>query len=387
MKPVDTGTDVVVGVSLSLSGALHRQGREAGDGLGLWIEHVERAGGLCVMRGGPRRPVRLVVLDDASAVPRARDNVERLLVEERVDVLLGPYSSGLTLAVASLGAAHGKVLWNHGAATDALVERGWRHIVSVPTPASHYFGDLPRLVKHRNPRARRASVAYRASGTFAAHVRRGVEQAAAVAGFQAIRAIPFTAPIRDASAVLADALADGPDLLVGVGAFDDDVALARSYTTRRSGETAAFVAAGIDAFHDHAGSAADGIIGPSQWEPGLYEHPAIGPASEWFCAEFRRRFGRAPGYIAAQAYATGVVIAECVERAGTLEDEALLDAACDLDTTTLYGGFRLQSGSRRQIGHRMLLVEWRGGRREPIRGDVGTSDVAEGEANNEGGRP
>lgn len=358
--------EVVAGVSLSLSGALQRQGREAHDGIRLWVEHVERAGGLCVRPRAPRRPVRLIVLDDGSTVPRARDNVERLLVDERVDVLLGPYSSGLTLVAARLAASQGKGLWNHGGASDALVARGWRHVVNLPTPASDYFRDLPRLVKDRNPGARHASIAYRTGGTFATHVRRGVEQAAAAAGFQTVRATPFATPIRDARSVLAEALAGGPDLLVGVGSFEDDVTLARACATRTKGQTLAFVAAGIDAFHDHVGSAAEGIIGPSQWEPGVYQHPAIGPSSEWLCAEFHERFGRAPGYVAAQAYGIGVVIAECIERAGTLEDEALLRVARGLDTTTLYGGFRLDPGSLRQIGHRILLVEWRGGRRERL---------------------
>jgi branched-chain amino acid transport system substrate-binding protein len=329
----------------------------------LWVEHVERVGGLRVAPHGSRRPLRLIALDDASVAARARDNVQRLLVEERVDVLLGPYSSGLTLAVAPLAAAQGKLLWNHGGASDALVDRRWRHVVSVPAPASDYFRDLPWLVKERDPHARSASIIYRSGGTFADHVRRGMEHAARAAGFQAIHATPVEAPIRDARAVLAEALALEPDLLVGAGAFDDDVALARARARLATRASVAFVAAGVDAFYDEVGTGAEGIIGPSQWEPAIYEHPATGPASGWFCVQFRARFRYAPGYIAAQAYATGIMIAECIARAATLEDEALLRVASGLETSTLYGGFRLDPESLRQIGHRILLVQWHGGHR------------------------
>src|SRR5918996_1303609 len=327
-------TEILAGLSLSLSGPFERQGREAHDGVRLWVEHVEHAGGLKVAPHGPRRPLRLIALDDASSAARAQDNVQRLLVEHQVD---------------------------------ALLERGWRHVVSVPAPASAYFRDLPGLVKERDPRARLASIVYRSSGTFADAVRHGTQEAAHAAGFQVIRATPFHTPIQDARALLAEALTPTPDLLIGAGAFQDDVALARARAALATSGTVAFVAAGVDAFYDEVGAGAEGIVGPSQWEPAVYEHPAIGPASSWLCAEFLARFRYAPGYIAAQAYATGIVIAECIARAATLEDDALLRVAQGLETSTLYGGFRLDPESLRQIGHRILLVQWHGGRRVLLR--------------------
>src|SRR5919109_4527437 len=90
---------VVAGVSVPLSGPLNRQGQDAYDGIRLWVDHVADAGGLTVGRSRSNRPLRLVTLDDRSSVVRARENVTRLLTEERVDLLLGPYGSGLTLAV------------------------------------------------------------------------------------------------------------------------------------------------------------------------------------------------------------------------------------------------------------------------------------------------
>src|SRR5439155_11219761 len=140
----------------------------------LWVEHVTCAGGLPFGRDGATRPLRLVALDDASSQSSARLNVARLLTEERVDLLLGPYGSGSTLAVAPLAAAHGKILWNHGGASDEITEAGSAHVVSVLSPASHYLRDLPRVVRHRTD-AQRTTVLYAGRGTFAASIRRGVE--------------------------------------------------------------------------------------------------------------------------------------------------------------------------------------------------------------------
>src|SRR5437667_9239803 len=215
---------VVAGVSVSVSGPLRRQGQEACDGIRLWVDHVACAGGLTLGRNRANRPLRFVALDDASNASHARENVARLLTEERVDLLLGPYGSGSTLAVAPLAAAHGKILWNHGGASDAVTEAGSAYVVSVLSPASEYLRDLPRLARHRTS-ALQAMVLYASRGTFASSIRRGVEAGARAAGFDIVRAIAFDSPLHDAKALLRRALTDSPNLLVVAGRFDDDVAI------------------------------------------------------------------------------------------------------------------------------------------------------------------
>jgi ABC-type branched-subunit amino acid transport system substrate-binding protein len=108
---------VRIGVSLSLSGALRLQGEQALCGLRLWADRVAPDQGL---------HAELVVLDDASRARLARENVERLFDHDRVGALVGPYGSALVLAAAAVADSRGAVLWNHGGASDALFERGWR---------------------------------------------------------------------------------------------------------------------------------------------------------------------------------------------------------------------------------------------------------------------
>jgi branched-chain amino acid transport system substrate-binding protein len=357
---------IVAGVSLSLSGEFRLQGQESLDALRLWADHIQQAGGMAVGPSGSRLPLRLIALDDGSRAERARENVLRLLIEDRVDLLLGPYSSGLTRAVAPLAEGHGKILWNHGGSSDAITDEGWRHLVSVPSPASDYLRALPLLVKRQDPTVTRMSVVHAETGTFATDVARGVTEAAKAAAFDVVRVIPFESPLRDARALLADALAGEPDLLVGVGRFQDDVTMVRRRDLLGGVKRLAFVGAGLEAFHEEVGDLAEDVIGPSQWEPAVHDPPHTGPTAEWFCAEFEKRFHRRPGYPAAQAFALGVVIMECLRRAESLEDEALLSAARGLDTTTLYGRFLLDPVTSRQIGHRVLLVQWRNGRKVVI---------------------
>ena len=108
-------------------------------------------------------------------------------------------------------------------------------------------------------------------------------------------------------------------------------------------------------------------MGPSQWEPTAGEAPLTGPESTWFAGAFEGAFQRTAEYPAAQAFAMGLIFGECRRRcAGSLDDAALLGAARALETTTFYGGFRLDPLTGRQVGHRVRLVQWREGRKRVI---------------------
>jgi branched-chain amino acid transport system substrate-binding protein len=309
----------------------------------------------------------MLVLDDESRASVARDHVRCLLTEHRVDVLVGPYSSGLVRAVAPIAGAARKILWNHGGTSDAIVRDGGRHVVSVASPASDYLRGLPGWARRRASKADRVTILRAASGTFASEVARGAAEGARESGFTDMRVVAFQSPLRDADTILRDAAGGAPDLVIGIGAFEDDLALARERAILPARTALALVGAGLAAFGDELGALAEGILGPSQWEPTAGEMPLTGPDSRWFVGAFEKAFRQAPEYPAAQAFAIGLIVMECRRRCGgSLEDGLLLDAAHALETTTFYGGFRLDPVTGRQVGHRMRLVEWRDGRKRLI---------------------
>lgn len=270
------------------------------------------------------------------------------------------------LAVAPAVEARGRLLWNHGGTADALWERGFQHLVSVPSPASDYFRTLPALLGRHEPRPTRVVVLHAVAGTFAPAVARGVAEGAAAAGWEPARLLPFASPLSDPGALLDRAADEDPDLVVVAGRFEDDLAVVAHRGRLPARTRLAAVAAGLAAFGRAAADAAEGVIGTSQWEPDDPAPPPLGPPAEVFVAEYRRAFGEPPEYVAAQAYALGVVLAECVRRAQTVDDGALLAAARGLRTSTFFGAFALDPSTLRQVGHRVRLVEWRGGRKVPL---------------------
>jgi ABC-type branched-subunit amino acid transport system substrate-binding protein len=313
-------------VTLSLTGPLQRQGTEAAEGARLWAE----------MAG-----IRLTLVDDggspATAVQAYTDWVDR------VDLLLGPYSSGLVRAVAPVVCDAGRLLWNHGGSADDLAQPG---VVSLPAPASSYFdGTVDQAVARHVDQL----VVARGSGPFARAV------AAGAAG----RATERGLPIRTVDVVAVDLEDAAATALLLVGRFEQDVAAVRRLRARRQAPALmAAVAAGIPAFGQELGPAAEGVLGPAQWWPSA-PTPQIGPSGTDFVACYQQRTGHRPSYPAAQAAAAGY-LAHAARQLGL--------AAQDLvhwETSTLLGDFTLDAAWR-QVGHRVTTVRWQGGRMVPI---------------------
>jgi Periplasmic binding protein len=119
-----TGNDlgsspITAALTLSLTGPFARQGTEATEGLRLW---ADGAG------------IRLILVDDGGSRLAAVEAYAQWL--DGVDLLIGPYSSGLVRAVAPLVRGKGRLLWNHGGSADDLAGPG---VVALPAPASSYF--------------------------------------------------------------------------------------------------------------------------------------------------------------------------------------------------------------------------------------------------------
>ena len=97
---------VKAGISASLTGQFSTQGQQALAGLSAWVEYVNEQGGLAV--GGEKRAVALVSYDDGSMASTTRQTTEQLISGDRVDLLFGPYSAGLTTAAAEVAESHGR---------------------------------------------------------------------------------------------------------------------------------------------------------------------------------------------------------------------------------------------------------------------------------------
>jgi branched-chain amino acid transport system substrate-binding protein len=273
----------------------------------------------------------------------------RQAVDARPDVLFGPYGS--SPALAAMGATE-RPVWNHGGATSALRRPEYPNAVNVLAPASTYLAGTLRAVRAADPAAATASM-LRGSTGFALDVAGGAVAEAHALGFS-LEVTGF----EPGAAAEAAANVSAADVLLMVGGFADEVAAA-PILLRRRWRAAAFVGAGVDEILEALHDKREGLLGPAQWISQVAPaEPEEGPDAAWFTAAYRQATGHEPSYPAAQAFAAGVLCARCLRDAGGPDDAAVLDAARRLDTTTLYGRFRLDPDTGLQAGHEVLTVQW-----------------------------
>ena len=352
---------IKIGVALSLSGRFAAQGNQAQHGLLLWAEDANNTGGLFVRDRGEKGPVELVVHDDRSRRTSAAACFEELIVKDRADIFMGPYSSVLTLAVAPVAERYRKVMWNHGGSSDAIHRGSFRFTVSIPSPASRYFVGILEMVRALGPSSSRVALLHGRSGTFPRAVVSGAEAYAKENDLQVVLKAPYPPTPAGFASLVSRIAASQPDIILGAGRTEDDLCLARQLNAQRVGaRVMGLVAAPIELFGRNLGKDAQGFFGPSQWEPSVRGQSDVGPTSAEFVARFRDRFRKKPDYPAAQAYAAGLVAQRCIEVAGTLGDEPVRRVASELAMTTFYGGFKLDAATREQIGHELVIIQWQG---------------------------
>ena len=373
---------IKVGISVSLSGQFQTQGRQALAGLHAWAEDTNEAGGVAVgglAVEGRRHAVKVVHYDDASVAEGATRATQTLIERDRVDLLFGPYSSGLANAAANVSAANGQVLWNQGGAGDEIYQPGSR-VVGILNGAREYLSELPGLLRSSDPSASTLAIVHCSTGAFPRQVSEGLETQAVAQGFTKVIDLEFPPEQSDFPSIVSRLHQADPDLLLVVGRIRHDISLSRAlisqWKTARRSRATAVVAAGIARFSTELGSDVDGFIGPSQWEPpalhdsGTLPCPYFGPSPKQLMVSLERakhsNGGLPIDYPMAQAYAAGLVAQRCLEEAGTPEPTALWNAAVSLDFHTFFGRFRIDPATGKQVGRSVFMVQWQRGRKVVI---------------------
>jgi branched-chain amino acid transport system substrate-binding protein len=317
---------VTAALTLSLTGQYERQGIEAAGGVRLWADEAD---------------IRLILADDHGSKATAIEAYAGWI--DGVDLLLGPYTSGLVRAVAPLVRDAGQILWNHGGSADDLAQPG---TASLPAPASTYFEGL---VDEAIERKARRLILVQGPGPFARYVANGAKSHGTERGIdsQIVKASTVETEDLDEAAVLV------------AGSFEHDVAVVRGLREReQSPALLGAVAAGIPAFGQELGEAAEGVLAPVQWWP-RSQTPMVGPAGTDFITRYRHRTGHEPSYPAAQAAAAGYLA-----HAAHQQNLGITDLP-QWTTSTFFGDFTLDPAWR-QVGHHVTTVRWQSGHMVPI---------------------
>jgi branched-chain amino acid transport system substrate-binding protein len=342
------GEEITLGAAISLTGKYSTNGIHAKNGYEFTVDKINAAGGVDV--GGEKHKIKVIYYDDESTPARGAQLAERLISQDGVQYMLGPYSSGMTKAIAPVTEKYQIPMVEAEGASRSLFNKGYKYIFAVLStselylsPALDLAADMAKSQGKTNADVRIA-MAFE-NDPFSQDVRAGVTDDAKRLGMQIIVDDQLPRDLSDMAATLTKVKALKPDVLL-VSGHSKGAATA----VRQIGEMGVSVPL-IAITHCEAadvtgkyGDAANGILCPTQWAETLsYSDPFFGSASEYeaeFKATYPEYAERKVPYQTAQASAAVWVFKDAFERAGTLDKEAVRDALAATDMKTFYGGIK-----------------------------------------------
>ncbi len=343
-------TPMRVGASLSLTGQLSRAGVEQEHGYKMWLEDVNARGGML------GRPVELVLYDDKSDAATGAKLYEKLITVDKVDLLVGPYSSPVTFAVSAITEKYRVPMLSTGGSARNIWERGFKYIFQVPTPSEYYMTGLVEIAaKH----GAKTVVAVAENTLFTQECAQGARDHAKKLGLQVLHYEEYSKGVADLAPLILKSKQLRPDLFVGCTYPPEAMLLTRQmkeldFVPKLFGFS---VGVAIPDYAKSLGRDAEAVFGSSQWEPGVRL-----PGAREFYEKYKKKFNSEPSYHAAQGYVGGQLMERAVNETKSLDTEKIRAFLATLDTTTLYGRYRVNEKGL-QVGKPAYLIQIQDGKR------------------------
>lgn len=354
-----TAEPIKIGTTQALTGHYEKFGIEQLRGLQMWVADVNSRGELL------GRTVELVHYDDRSRDAGTVEGFTTLLEQDKVDFLIGPYSSSLTLEASLVAEKFNTPMVSTAASAEKIWNRGLKNIFGVDVPAGSYMAGISVA---SDAGATTAALIY-AKTEFAEEVAAGVRDNVSKNGLKLLVDEGYAPETRDFSKIAAQLRAADADVIMGVSYLQDSVAIVRDL--KKAGvkpKMLAFtVGPALHEFGNELGDEANGVVGVVQW---LRSVPQ--PGAEDFAYRYRQTYGNNPGVHAVIGYSAGQVLEAAIRLAGTTDHDAVRDQLRTMYFRSLMGKYNVDETGR-QTGKRNYVLQWQDGNRRL----VAPTDVAE----------
>ena len=358
-----------LGAAISLTGKYATNGIHAQNGYEFAIDKIAEAGGVKI--GDKCYNFEVTYYDDESKGDRGATLAERLIQQDGVQYMLGPYSSGLTKAIAPVTEKYGIPMVEAEGASRSLFNQGYKYLFAVLSTSEQYLASAITLAAEMAEKEGKAAsdvtVAIAVENDpFSLDIRAGVMEDAAKYDMKIVIDEKLPRDLSDMSAILTKVKLVKPDVLI-VSGHSKGAATA----VRQIGEQGVSVPM-IAITHCEAadvtgnfGEFSENFLCSTQWAETLtYEDPIFGTASNYeaeFKAAYPEYTEKTVPYQTAQASAAVYVFKDAFERAGTLDKDAVRDAIAATDLKTFYGDIRFSEFGN-NIAKPMVLRQIQGGK-------------------------
>jgi branched-chain amino acid transport system substrate-binding protein len=327
---------VKIGASLALTGAVSREGKFLKDGYDLWVEHVNKQGGIPV--GGKRYKVEMVYYDDESNAQTGARLTEKLISEDKVQFILGPFSSPITMQTSVIGEKYKVLTIAPLANAEPIYNRGFKYVFSILPPATKYFKLVLDMASKLEPKPKTVAI-LALNNPFGLLAAEGARDHAKTLGFDVVYFEKFPAQSSDLSAFLTQAKAKNPDIVLASSFFQESLLITKQSKELKLCPKMQVFSVGpeIPDYLKSLGKDAEYMYGSAWWLPNMGWKGRDFGSSRDYVKLAKDRLGYEPGYHVASGTAAGLLLQMAIEKAGSLDIEAVRKALLAMDVETFWG--------------------------------------------------
>jgi branched-chain amino acid transport system substrate-binding protein len=326
--------EVLVGGAISQTGRYAEPAGRQVNSIKMWVDEVNARGGLLGHK------VQLLLLDDKSDTQTAIKLYEKLITEDKVDLILGPYSSGITEAVANVTERYKMPFVAYGASSSPIWEKGRKYIFNIVAVAEDYQKGVVHLAKQIG--VKKAAIIGEDS-LFPRQAAKGAKDWATKLGIQIVVEENYPLKQTDFTALLQKIKASGAEAVFSNSYFADSAAQLRQMREQNMNFKlySSTIGPALPNFPEQLGATAEYVLGFSQWEPlpKILKHPGM----EEYIAAYEKRFGEKPNYHAGGAYGALQVTEAAVKKAGGFDRDKVRDALASIEVTTVFGRYKVDA--------------------------------------------
>ena len=351
-EPQAVGT-LKIGAAISETGNYATVGQHVRQGYMLWQDWVnEEQGGIDI--GGTKYMVELIMYDDESDADTANNLIERLISEDEVDFILGPYGSSLTMATSTITEQYGMIMIEANGAAETIFDRGYKYVFGVLSPASYYSKAAVEAAHNAGAQTIVLAVEDEA---FSIAIKDGVLKWANELGMEVLLEESYPKGNTDSAIfdpIMTKFKALNPDVFINAGHLNDGIAARASAKSLGFCPGAMFFmsSANFPAFVEELGADADYAGGSTQWQETMsYDGMYIGGPQEFY-DRYVAKWDMVPPYQAAESAAAGFTLQYALEQAGTTDTEAVRQALLNMDIMTFFGAINFDQTGK-NVAHAM----------------------------------
>jgi len=289
----------------------------------LWVKEVNDKGGLMLKSVGKRVPIEVIEYDDRSNSEEAVRAVERLVTQDKVDLLFPPWGTGLNLAVGPVFNKYGYPQLAFSAVTDRAPElaKRWPNSFWFLGTSKQYVDALVALLSQMrkdgkiNDNIAMVSIADGFGIDLSKAAREGFE----TAKFKLAYDKSYPIGTQDLSPLLGEAQRSGADTFVAFSYPPDTMALTEQAKIATFAPKVMFLGVGVGfpLYPQRFGTNIEGIMSLGGWQ-------ADNKATADYRAKHKAMHNRDPDYWGSQVgYASLQMLEQAIERVGKLDRAAI----------------------------------------------------------------